>query len=1436
MKRFFQISALMILALMASHSLFSQVVIYEDQQGRQGFSLTTDRPERTVVKYNISEFALSDLDISGETMKSVSIPGVFLPAVEGAPDLPSDGKYIAVPVGASVSYSLLNSTSELLSNVNIAPAAAMPTGKDDGPLRHEKDMAIYSQNAFYPAEPVVLSEITQFRGVDVVVLSISPFQYNPVTKDLLIHRDLEIEITFQGGSGEAGDKRLRSRWWDPILFNQVLNTGIIPIIEYNLETTANERSTGFEYLIITPDFPEFLAWADTIRKFRTEQGILTGVVTTAEIGGNTEAAIKSYVDNAYNTWNIPPVAVLLLGDFSTGTAGITSHFYAHPSGYPNFPSDNYYADVSGNNLPDIVFARITANNVEQLQVMVSKFIDYERNPPTKATYYSKPTTALGWQTERWFQLCSEIVSGYFSQKGKTPTRINAIYSGNPNSDPWSTATNTSTLLSYFGPNGLNYIPATPQQTGGFSGGTSTDIINSINSGTFMVLHRDHGSYTSWGEPAFNTTNVNSLRNINNELPYVFSINCQTGAYHRATESLTEKFHRYTYNGQNSGALGVLAASEVSYSFSNDTYLWGVFDNLFPDFLPAMGTTFPVSNVLPAFAASAGKHFLYQSSWTISSTAKLTTYRLFHHHGDAFMNLYTEVPQALTVSHPASLQSSQTSMQVTADPGSFIALTVNGQILGKANGTGSPVNFTFPPQNAGNQIIVTVTKQNFYRYSSAVTVASGGPMAEFTANPLNLCIGGSVTFSDQSTGSPTSWSWSFPGGIPSSSNQQNPVVVYPTAGVYNVVLTVSNSGGSNTKTKTSYITVIGGVPEVNFSASNTTLIPGGSVVFTDNSNNNPQSWSWSFPGGNPSSGNGSSHTVVYNTPGVYDVSLTVTNCSGSASFTRSAYITVNPSAPVANFTSDIDLVLIGNAVSFTDISQGNPNTWQWSFPGGSPSTSNLQNPEIIYNETGVYNVTLTAGNSGGTNTITKSDYITVWDGQVQYCTSGSNSWVKEWIEAFSFGTFNKFSGASGYSDYTGQQIQAINGQTYNIRIVPGFQKKSRREFFKIWIDYNNDGDFLDDNEEVFAANGATSAVSGSVTIPTTFIGTTRMRVAMKYNSAPTPCEIFAEGEVEDYTLVVTEIVEPPVVDFSSVPTEIDAGSTVLFIDESENNPTEWQWLFPGGEPSTSRDQNPSVSYYLPGTYDVTLTATNNFGSSTLTKTGYIVVEVPGAVTYCESGGLSNYKEWIAGVSVGTFVNESGAAGYSDFTSEPILLAPGNAYNIRLSPGFSGTSQREFWRIWIDFNNNGSFEDAGETVFTANNKKNAVTGYISIPAGASGSARMRVSMKGNGAPKPCEWFAGGEVEDYTIEFGDMDVATDNMDSRKINIYPNPTSQYLNIEAGSDPVEVYLLGLNGCLLKQFSVANHQIIELSDLSKGIYLLRIVGRDYTQIQKIVKM
>ncbi|MCF8227843.1 MAG: T9SS type A sorting domain-containing protein [Bacteroidales bacterium] len=727
-----RITLLMALTMMVSF-VFAQRTTYDNSWGKHGISLKKATNSKVTINYSVHEFSLLDTDVRGEAMKTPVMPGQFLPGDEGAPNLPGNGRYIAVPEGATAKVNIKSMRKEIIQDVEIAPAPAIPKDTDQSPLKLEKNTEIYSKNAFYPESYVKISEPLQIRGVDAVMLGITPWQYNPVTKELVVYRDIEIEVIFEGGTAQFGEERLRSRYFDKILYDAFLNASSLPEIDYSKNLMNKRSEDGCEYLIVSPDGAEFQQWADSIKLFRIQQGILTDVVTISEIGGNNAVTLENYFDNAYNTWDIPPAAVLLLGDYgSDPNTNITSPIYDNYC-----VSDNIYADVDDDHMPDMVFARITANNNSQLETMVTKFLNHERTPPTNPDFYDHPITALGWQTERWFQICSESVGGFFKHiHGKDPNRVNEIYQGTPG-DTWSTAQNTSTVVDYFGPNGLGYIPAAPSALGGWSGGTAADINNGINSGAFILQHRDHGSTTGWGEPDYDMNDIDGCQNT--DLTFIFSINCLTGKYNISGECFTEKFHRYTYNGQNSGALGLIAASETSYSFVNDTYVWGMYDNMWPEFMPDYGTWFDSAQMRPAFGNAAGKYFLQQSNWPYNTSNKEVTYHLFHHHGGAFLTLYSEVPQDVELLHDGVILSGLTEYTVQATEGAFIALTRGEQILGTGTGQGmgNPVNISIPPQPEGVNVLMTITKPNYYRYTETIPVISAdNPYCKYESHRID----------------------------------------------------------------------------------------------------------------------------------------------------------------------------------------------------------------------------------------------------------------------------------------------------------------------------------------------------------------------------------------------------------------------------------------------------------------------------------------------------------------------------------------------------------------------------------------------------------------------------------------------------------------------------------------------------------------------------
>jgi PKD repeat protein len=271
---------------------------------------------------------------------------------------------------------------------------------------------------------------------------------------------------------------------------------------------------------------------------------------------------------------------------------------------------------------------------------------------------------------------------------------------------------------------------------------------------------------------------------------------------------------------------------------------------------------------------------------------------------------------------------------------------------------------------------TLTKTNYITVSPPPP-----PLADFSANPTTLNIGNSAQFTDLSANSPTSWSWTFEGGIPSTSTVHSPPPIrYDSAGQYTVSLTVSNAYGSDTVTKLNYITVVIPVlPSADFSGTPTALYTGEQVQFSDMSTGDPNTWLWIFEGGTPSSSSlKTPPAITYSTAGEYDVTLTVFNPNGNSTKNKVKYITVvNSDEPIARFSGTPTTLDVGNQVQFIDESRGSPTTWVWTFEGGIPGSCNGQSPPpVTYTVAGSYDVSLQVTNQFGTHTSTIQDYITV----------------------------------------------------------------------------------------------------------------------------------------------------------------------------------------------------------------------------------------------------------------------------------------------------------------------------------------------------------------------------------------------------------------------------------------------------------------------------
>jgi len=253
----------------------------------------------------------------------------------------------------------------------------------------------------------------------------------------------------------------------------------------------------------------------------------------------------------------------------------------------------------------------------------------------------------------------------------------------------------------------------------------------------------------------------------------------------------------------------------------------------------------------------------------------------------------------------------------------------------------------------------------------IHVTEPAPVAAFTGTPTIGTRPLEVRFTDQSIGEITSWSWNFGDGA--TSTAQNPSHVYEDSGYFTVSLTVSGPGGSDTETKTNYIHVTEPAPVAAFSAIPTSGQRPLTVQFTDQSTGSITSWSWSFGDGGTSTLRSPSHT--YDATGYFTVSLTVSGPGGSDTETKTNYIHVTEPAPVAQFSASPTSGNVPLEVRFTDQSIGVIESWRWNF--GDGGTSVVQNPSHTYSSAGSFTVRLTVSGAEGSDTETKTGYITVW---------------------------------------------------------------------------------------------------------------------------------------------------------------------------------------------------------------------------------------------------------------------------------------------------------------------------------------------------------------------------------------------------------------------------------------------------------------------------
>ncbi|MCB0402596.1 MAG: PKD domain-containing protein [Flavobacteriales bacterium] len=424
------------------------------------------------------------------------------------------------------------------------------------------------------------------------------------------------------------------------------------------------------------------------------------------------------------------------------------------------------------------------------------------------------------------------------------------------------------------------------------------------------------------------------------------------------------------------------------------------------------------------------------------------------------------------------------------------------------------------------------------------------------------------------------------------------------------------------------------PDVPTISGTTTICNGNSTTLSiaTGNLNDATDWQWYTSScGGTSAGNGTSINVSPTTTTTYYVR----GEGGCVSPGSCAQVTVTVNDVPGNagsITGSTSVCENATGVTYSISSVSGATNYTWTVPSGATITAGQ----------GSTSITVSFGTTAGNVAVTPSNT----------CGNGGGNSVAVSI--------NTVPGNAGSITGSGSVCQNATGIGYSIAAVSGATNYT-------WT----------------VPSGATiTAGQGSTSITVSF-GTTSGNVAV------TPSNTCGNGGSNSMAVTVNACGAPPVADFSGSPTTLCEGNSVSFTDLSTNTPTSWSWSFPGGTPSSSSAQNPTVTYASAGTYAVTLTASNAFGSDPITKTGYITVNACG-VTQLRSQDCGlvmtdylNYItcDWVANADAYQYEFSNTGLGYTqtytrhyNWKEVYVFLVPGiqnnTTYDVRVRAKVNG----------------------------------------------------------------------------------------------------------------------------------------------------------------------
>ena len=639
-------------------------------------TVTHSTPQSTEITVTFPGCQGDNMLTSAGTYTRLSADGAGITSEIGKPELPVIRFSLWIPEGDRpvVSIQSQESIEIPLSTVGFThPVYPVqpPVEKVPGALERavfQIDRTVYSTNTWQFTTNIQLGEPGWLRGYRFVEVTLYPVNYNPVENSLKITRQMTLKVTVPHPDLAATDAMFE-RYNSPV-FHQLAQSVFL-----NGQEVDDIPALDIGYLVICD--PIFLTNADLLEfvNWKHAKGYHTTLVSTATTG-TTTTAIKTYIQNAYNTWLIPPDFVLFVAD-----ADIIPNWVG--IGADNPPTDLNYAMLSGSDyLPDIYLGRWSVSTPTQLQYIEDKTLNFEQVLWTGNNTWEKWATFMA------------STDNYTVTEG----------------------THNYVITNYLVPRGYQYdrlyvhtYSATPAQ-----------VSAALNAGRSLFIYSGHGAETYWADgPVFYQSDIRN--STNTVYPVVNSFACLTGNFAYSSECFGETWIRDDH-----GAAVFIGSSVTSYWDEDDILEKRIYQGMFDN--QTAGDLYDLTWVSGMF--NYGKLKLYEYYGNTSTVRRY--FEMYNILGDPSVDVWTNVPVVLNVSHPSTVMIGTPNLTVSSTNIPTWALVCartdnSDNLLETAylHGSGS-VNLDISSLTTPGTLYLTITGHDCQPYTATIQILTSGP--------------------------------------------------------------------------------------------------------------------------------------------------------------------------------------------------------------------------------------------------------------------------------------------------------------------------------------------------------------------------------------------------------------------------------------------------------------------------------------------------------------------------------------------------------------------------------------------------------------------------------------------------------------------------------------------------------------------------------------